>query len=119
MNAFLRSHPAPAEYGLVASAPEPWEGWHCIAAMRQRGYQAGAPRSRNPVLRVIWQFQFYLETDLYYVIATALRCTHLQAATRFHVKVAQRAPGAALGHRAVARRRNSVASSPFAALAWP
>lgn len=38
------------------------------------------------VLRVIWQFQFYLETDLYYVIATALRCTHLQAAARFCIK---------------------------------
>jgi hypothetical protein len=38
------------------------------------------------VLRVIWQFQFYLETDLYYVIATAWRCTHLQAAARFHTK---------------------------------
>ena len=36
VNAYLRSHPAPAEYGLVGSTPEPWEGWHCIAAMRQR-----------------------------------------------------------------------------------
>lgn len=42
------------------------------------------------VLRVIWQFQFYLETDLYYVIATALRCTHLQAATRFYIKAQAR-----------------------------
>jgi penicillin amidase len=42
VNAYLRSHPAPAEYGLVASAPEPWEGWHCIAAMRQRGYLMGS-----------------------------------------------------------------------------
>lgn len=37
------------------------------------------------VLRLIWQFLFYLETDLYYVIATALRCTDLQAAARFVV----------------------------------
>ena len=42
VNAYLRSHPAPAEYGLVASAPEPWQGWHCIAAMRQRGYLMGS-----------------------------------------------------------------------------
>ena len=42
VNAYLRSHPAPAEYGLVAGAPEPWEGWHCIAAMRQRGYLMGS-----------------------------------------------------------------------------
>src|ERR1700730_16737961 len=42
VNAYLRSHPAPAEYGLLASAPEPWEGWHCITAMRQRRYLVGA-----------------------------------------------------------------------------
>lgn len=38
------------------------------------------------VLRLIWQFMFYLETDLYYVLATALRCTDLQNAARFQVK---------------------------------
>ena len=42
VNAYLRTHPAPAEYGLLASAPEPWEGWHCVAAMRQRGYLMGS-----------------------------------------------------------------------------
>ncbi len=42
VNAFLQTHPAPAEYQLVASAPEPWQGWHCIAAMRQRGYLMGS-----------------------------------------------------------------------------
>jgi penicillin G amidase len=42
VNAYLQTRPAPAEYGLVASAPEPWEGWHCIAAMRQRGYLMGS-----------------------------------------------------------------------------
>jgi len=42
VNAWLRTHPAPVEYELVASAPEPWEGWHCIAAMRQRGYLMGS-----------------------------------------------------------------------------
>jgi hypothetical protein len=34
------------------------------------------------VLRFIWQFQLYLRTDLYYVAATILRCTDLQAATK-------------------------------------
>jgi hypothetical protein len=38
------------------------------------------------VLRLIWQFQFYLQTDLYYVLSTFLRCEHMQAATRFHIK---------------------------------
>lgn len=38
------------------------------------------------ILRVIWQFMFYLETDLYFVISHALRCPDLQAATRFHIK---------------------------------
>ncbi|HEY1701008.1 MAG TPA: penicillin acylase family protein [Trebonia sp.] len=42
VNAYLGSHPAPPEYELVASAPEPWQGWHCIAAMRQRGYLMGS-----------------------------------------------------------------------------
>jgi penicillin G amidase len=42
VNAYLLSHPAPAEYELVASSPETWEGWHCIAAMRQRGYLMGS-----------------------------------------------------------------------------
>jgi penicillin G amidase len=42
VNAYLGTHPAPAEYQLVASAPEPWEPWHCIAAMRQRGYLMGS-----------------------------------------------------------------------------
>lgn len=37
------------------------------------------------VMRLIWQFMFYLETDLYYVVATALRCSDLQNATRFRV----------------------------------
>ncbi|MFI8931390.1 hypothetical protein ACIG3E_27425 [Streptomyces sp. NPDC053474] len=38
------------------------------------------------VLRLVWQFLFYLETDLYYVATTALRCTDLQNATRFHLR---------------------------------
>ena len=42
VNAYLQTHPAPAEYEFLPGAPEPWEGWHCIAAMRQRGYLMGS-----------------------------------------------------------------------------
>jgi hypothetical protein len=38
------------------------------------------------VLRLIWQLMFYLETDLYYVVATAMRCADLQSATRFFIR---------------------------------
>ncbi|MFI6873501.1 hypothetical protein ACIBL6_08685 [Streptomyces sp. NPDC050400] len=38
------------------------------------------------VLRLIWQFLFYLETDIYYVVSTAARCTDLQNATRFRIR---------------------------------
>jgi hypothetical protein len=34
------------------------------------------------LLRFIWQFFFYLRTDLYYVVVTVLGCTDLQAAAR-------------------------------------
>jgi penicillin amidase len=42
VNAYLRDHPAPPEYALLGCSPEPWEGWHCVAAMRQRGYLMGS-----------------------------------------------------------------------------
>jgi penicillin G amidase len=42
VNAYLSSHQAPAEYELTATVPEPWEGWHCVAAMRHRGYLMGS-----------------------------------------------------------------------------
>jgi hypothetical protein len=38
------------------------------------------------VLRVIWQFMLYLETDLYFVISHLLRCPDLQRAAKFYVK---------------------------------
>lgn len=38
------------------------------------------------VLRLIWQVQFYLETDFYYVISHAMRCPDLHRAARFYVK---------------------------------
>ena len=42
VNAYLRTHPAPPEYRMLGCTPEPWEGWHCVAAMRQRGYLMGS-----------------------------------------------------------------------------
>jgi penicillin amidase len=42
VNAFIASGPVPMEYGLVGGTPEPWAGWHCVAAMRQRGYLMGS-----------------------------------------------------------------------------
>jgi hypothetical protein len=38
------------------------------------------------VLRVIWQFLFYLQTDLYFVISHVLRCPDLQPAAKFYIK---------------------------------
>jgi hypothetical protein len=38
--------------------------------------------SLTTVLRITWQFYLYLQTDLYYVLATALRCTDLHAVAR-------------------------------------
>jgi hypothetical protein len=38
------------------------------------------------VLRLLWQLMLYLETDLYYVVAAALRCADLQNATRFYIR---------------------------------
>ncbi|WP_153502606.1 penicillin acylase family protein [Cumulibacter manganitolerans] len=32
----------PHEYSLVGGAPERWQAWHCISAMRQRGYLMGS-----------------------------------------------------------------------------
>ncbi len=38
------------------------------------------------LLRFLWQFSFYLRTDLYYVIMTALGCVDLQNTTRAYVR---------------------------------
>jgi hypothetical protein len=38
------------------------------------------------VLRLIWQVQFYLETDFYFVISHAMRCPDLHRAAKFYVK---------------------------------
>lgn len=40
----------------------------------------------STIWRFLWQFSFYLRTDLYYVIATALGCIDLQNITRLHVR---------------------------------
>src|SRR5258708_17164362 len=42
VNAAIATAPFPMEYGLPGSSPEPWAGWHCAAAMRQRGYLMGS-----------------------------------------------------------------------------
>ena len=44
VNAWLATHQAPVEYDLLGlgAAPEPWEPWHCVASMRQRGYLMGS-----------------------------------------------------------------------------
>jgi hypothetical protein len=39
------------------------------------------------VMRMIWQFMFYLQTDLYFVMTNALRCSDLQNATRFYLRL--------------------------------
>ncbi|MDQ1652955.1 MAG: hypothetical protein QOI35_2155 [Cryptosporangiaceae bacterium] len=57
------------------------------AALRSADVAAWIPKlclalAFTNVLRLMWQFLFYLETDLYYVIATAMRCTQLQVVAR-------------------------------------
>jgi hypothetical protein len=57
------------------------------AALRSADVAAWIPKlclalAFTNVLRLMWQFLFYLETDLYYVIATAMRCTQLQGVAR-------------------------------------
>ena len=38
------------------------------------------------VLRFLWQFYFYLRTDIYYVIITALRCINLHETTKQYLR---------------------------------
>jgi hypothetical protein len=40
----------------------------------------------STILRFIWQFYFYLQTDVYYVITNALHCVDLQQTTRALLK---------------------------------
>jgi penicillin amidase len=43
VNAFIaEERPLALEYRLLGAAPEPWQPWHSIAAMRQRGYLMGS-----------------------------------------------------------------------------
>lgn len=41
--------------------------------------------SFTTILRFIWQFYFHLQTDIYYVIVTVLRCVNLQETTRQYI----------------------------------
>ncbi|MEW2524307.1 hypothetical protein [Streptomyces sp. NPDC047071] len=63
------------------------------------------------VLRLVRQFLFHLETGLYYVATTALRCTDLQNATRFHC-----APSSGAG--CAARRHGPTGSGPTTSAPW-
>lgn len=42
VNAFIAAGNLPPEYSLLAAPPEPWEPWHCVAVMRQRGLLMGS-----------------------------------------------------------------------------
>ncbi|MEV6010625.1 hypothetical protein AB0M29_27875 [Streptomyces sp. NPDC051976] len=60
-------------------------------ALRGHGLPSWVPAlmlaiSFTCVMRLLWQFMFYLETDLYYVLTNALRCSDLQNAARFHIR---------------------------------
>lgn len=42
VNAFIAAGDLPEEYALLGETPEPWEPWHCVAVMRQRGLLMGS-----------------------------------------------------------------------------
>ncbi|RRH76147.1 penicillin acylase family protein [Falsigemmobacter faecalis] len=42
VNAFIAAGDLPPEYALLAETPEPWEPWHCVVVMRQRGLLMGS-----------------------------------------------------------------------------
>lgn len=43
VNSYLESaSQAPYEYRLLGEQVEPWEPWHCVSTMRQRGFMAGS-----------------------------------------------------------------------------
>jgi len=42
VNAFIAQGKWPLEYALLGETPEPWEAWHCVAVMRQRGLLMGS-----------------------------------------------------------------------------
>lgn len=58
--------------GAVSAGPDgiPWWGGLFLAL------------AFTTLLRAIWQFYFYLETDIYQVVVTVLGCNNLQAVTR-------------------------------------
>ena len=42
VNAWAAANRLPPEYGLLNEGFEPWEPWHCVAVMRQRGLLMGS-----------------------------------------------------------------------------
>jgi hypothetical protein len=61
---------------LVAGWLLPNTGWLHIIGEVCRAF------AFTTMLRFIWQFYFYLQTDVYYVLLIALRCVDLQRTTR-------------------------------------
>jgi hypothetical protein len=66
--------------GLVADASRTADG-----ALPLLGRMALA-LAFTGVVRIAWQFQFYLRTDLYYVLATALNCHELHEASMAQIR---------------------------------
>ncbi|WP_034090851.1 hypothetical protein [Streptacidiphilus albus] len=61
------------------------------AALHGRGIPPWCPAlclavSFSCVIRIVWQFMFYLRTDLYFVMTNALRCSDLDVVTRFQLR---------------------------------
>jgi len=61
--------------GLLAAATRDADGTFSLAG------RVALALAFTVVMRLGWQFQFYLRTDLYYVLATALRCHDLHEAS--------------------------------------
>lgn len=59
--------------GAAAALSTDWPRWIGLYALAM---------AFSSLMRILWQGYFYLETDIYFVIATATGCTNLQAATR-------------------------------------
>jgi hypothetical protein len=65
----------------------------CIAALDQHLHgsldvvgRLALALAYSTLLRMLWQFMVFMETDLYHVVATALYCPDLHRMTRNHIK---------------------------------
>ena len=82
-----RTATLPAVPGRACSAT--WCSWRALHGGRRHAAPDGTLSPVGPdgagvrlhrLMRLAWQFQFYLRTDLYYVLATSLNCYDLHAA---------------------------------------